>query len=175
MLYRAHLAAGVGVGAICAGAAHATGLASSPAAVGSVFALVAVFSLLPDLDTASVVQRWFYRLLFALLVVLLAAGRTEEAAFFATASLMPLLHKHRGWMHRVWAAGVVPLAALVCWLLYWRILRPGDLADGRFLVASLTQEMTSNGIYFLAMVIGYLIHLAVDFLLPSLFIQSRTR
>ena len=70
---------------------------------------------------------------------------------------------------------MVPLAALVCWLLYWRILRPGDLADGRFIVAHLTQELQANGVYFLAMVTGYLIHLAVDFLLPALSIRRRLR
>jgi hypothetical protein len=175
MLYRSHVAFGIGAGALIAGAAHAAGFTRSPEATAAVFGLTAAFSLLPDLDTASVVQRWFYRLLFAVLVAMMAAGRSAEAAFIGTASLLPLLQWHRGWMHRPWAAGVVPVGALILWGVYWQSLRPDDVLTGRILDFAFAGVLLHNGIYLLAMVSGYLVHLAVDFLISPAVSRRRVR
>jgi membrane-bound metal-dependent hydrolase YbcI (DUF457 family) len=131
-----------------------------------VFGLWVVFSLLPDLDTASITQRWFYRGMFVFLVVLLFQGRIAEAAFAGTAATLPLVHRHRGWMHAPWAALLIPLAGVVLWDLYWRALRPGDLLSGETLAGFVVDVMTQRGIYFAAMAGGYFMHLAVDFWAP---------
>ena len=73
------------------------------------------FALFPDLDVASVPQRWFYRAAAALLLVLISQGRAGDAALLGLLALLPLMHRHRGWTHRWWAVPLVPLALFLCW------------------------------------------------------------
>ncbi len=167
MLYRAHLAAGVAGGAAAAVAARGSGAAPTLEGQIGVFGLFVVFSLLPDLDTASVTQRWFYRCMLVFLVTLLAQGRVEEAAFAGAAATLPLVHRHRGWMHTPWAAVLVPLGGVLLWDLYWRTLRPGDVLSGATLAGFVMDVMARRGLFLAAMVGGYLLHLAVDFWIPA--------
>ena len=57
------------------------------------------FSLFPDLDTSSVPQRWFFRIVFAALLYLGWTERYELATLVGILSLLPLLDHHRGWTH----------------------------------------------------------------------------
>ena len=63
------------------------------------FGAALLMSLFPDLDTASVPQRWYLRLMFAALVLTALAGWMEVFVVLALVALLPMLHKHRGWTH----------------------------------------------------------------------------
>lgn len=154
-------------GGFAAAAAAAAGILQSLEQQAAVFGLWVVFSLLPDLDTASVTQRWFYRAFFVLLVALLIKGRTLEAALLGAAGTLPLVHRHRGWMHRWWAALVVPAAALLLWELCWRGSGPGNLLSRETLASFAGDVMARHWIYWASMAGGYGLHLAVDFHLPA--------
>lgn len=167
MLYRAHLVAGVAAGGSAVAAATAAGIVQSLEQQAGVFGLWVAFSLLPDLDTASVTQRWFYRGLFLLLVALLVLGRTREAALLGTAGTLPLVHRHRGWMHRWWAALVVPAAALLLWEFCGRGSGPGNLLSRETLASFAGDVMARHWIYWASMAGGYGLHLVVDFRLPA--------
>jgi hypothetical protein len=173
MLYRAHLAAGLGLGVVLATGAHITGAAPGAEDVAAVAGAATVFALLPDLDTASIVQRWFYRAMLGVLVWMMVTGRAEHAAFLGAVSLLPLVHRHRGWMHAWWAALAVPLAALLLWDGYWIALGPrgpgfGDTLAGlrAEVIARWSQAQGPRAPIALAMVAGYALHLAVDFHAP---------
>jgi len=163
MLYRSHLVSGVVAGTALAATLHATGLARTPEHLMTVWALTTAFALLPDLDTASVIQRWFFRCLVVVLIVLMAKGRNNEAAIIATLSLFPLVHRHRGWMHRPWAAGVVPMMAILLWEVYWQALGFNDLLYARAWTGMMLEWIQAHGVYIAAMVLGYLTHLLVDY------------
>ena len=66
-------------------------------------------ALFPDLDTASIPQRWFLRGMFALLIAALAWGRLDLFVLLAFAALLPLIHRHRGWTHWRITPWVIPL------------------------------------------------------------------
>ncbi len=66
----------------------------------TVLAAVCFFmSLFPDFDTASIPQRWFYRVVLVLVIYLYSISEYEMIALCAFLSPLPLLHKHRGWTH----------------------------------------------------------------------------
>jgi len=182
MLFRAHLGAGLGLGAGLAAAAHAAGSAPGSEQMAAVAGVTAVFALLPDLDTASIVQRWFYRGMLGVLVWLLLTGRTEHAAFLGAVSLLPLVHRHRGWMHSWWAAVAVPGAALLLWDGYWIALGPhgpglGDTLAGlgAEVMARWQRAGAARGTLAAAMVAGYALHLAIDFYVPARLRWGRIR
>ena len=59
-------------------------------------------ALFPDIDTKSKGQKIFYRLFFAVLILLFVKHRFFESAFFALIVFLPLLVKHRGLFHNLW-------------------------------------------------------------------------
>ncbi|MGK5094683.1 hypothetical protein WDW89_22065 [Deltaproteobacteria bacterium TL4] len=62
--------------------------------------LTTVFmSLFPDLDTGSIPQRWFFRIVFILLIFLYFKKWMDIFAVVAFSALLPVVHKHRGWTH----------------------------------------------------------------------------
>ena len=67
--------------------------------IGAIFATAWFMALFPDLDTASVPQRWFLRGMFTLLVAALVWERMDIFVILAFATILPLLHRHRGWTH----------------------------------------------------------------------------
>jgi hypothetical protein len=141
------------------------------AAIGG---LATVVALLPDLDTALAAQRWFYRAMIGVLLWLLVTGRAEHAAFLGAVSMLPLVHRHRGWTHAWWAAVVVPLAALLLWDGFGIALGPWGSDLGATL-SSLGSEVMApwrlvrggQALYAVAMVAGYILHLIVDFHAPA--------
>lgn len=72
-----------------------------------------LFSLFPDIDIKSKGQLLFYRLLFILDVALVVGQMFREAAILGLLALIPILSRHRGWTHSMWAAAVVPLPLLL--------------------------------------------------------------
>jgi hypothetical protein len=159
---RTHLAVGLGTGCLAGIVAWKGGYVESGGEAAVLAALWAAFSQFPDLDTASRPQRWFYRGLAALLVLWALGGQWQAAAIAGMLALLPLLHHHRGWTHRWWAAPLVPLAALTVWRLFtgqadaWAWDNPVGGAR------SLTEMVSRDLAAYLAMVGGYATHLLAD-------------
>ncbi len=106
--------------------------------------LAIIFALFPDIDIKSKGQLLFYRLFFLLDFVLLVAGRYREAALLGFLAIVPILSKHRGWTHTVWAMILVPLPILAGPMYF-------------------TRTPTTEGLpYYLGAVAGYLSHLVAD-------------
>jgi hypothetical protein len=74
-------------------------LGNSEIALIKLFGLTVFMSLFPDLDTQSIPQRWFFRGVFGLLLFFFWKQDFDAFATTAFCSILPVLHKHRGWTH----------------------------------------------------------------------------
>ncbi len=175
MKFRGHLIGGVVAGAVVVGIAIQSGVvhipASSPTellqaglnqqngtlAAGSLFVLTLIMSLFPDLDTASVPQRWFFRSAFALLVVLLLLRQMDLFAIITLVLLLPLLHRHRGWTH----SKITPIVISIFMLLALGYIRIPHLLD-RLSVDLLVSLFRDTWVVVLACIIGHYTHLLLD-------------
>ena len=81
------------------------------ALLGGCFAVAFAMALFPDLDTASIPQRWYLRGLVLAMVLCLAEGARALFTVLAFAAPLPMLHKHRGWTH--WPAAPWAIAVLL--------------------------------------------------------------
>lgn len=123
MKYRHHASIGLLVASISTATTLAVGFEPM------VFPIVFFFSLFPDLDTDSIPRRWSYRILFLILVYLGYMQLYKEAYFLSIISITPLLDKHRGWTHQIWAPIAFVIALIVFYdsfiseakLDYWRL------------------------------------------------------
>jgi membrane-bound metal-dependent hydrolase YbcI (DUF457 family) len=106
--------------------------------------LAVLFALFPDIDIKSKGQLLFYRLFFLLDLGLLVLGRFQEAALLGFLALLPILSRHRGWTHSVWAMFLIPLPILA-----------GPMYFAR---APVLEGLP----YYLGAVAGYLSHLVAD-------------
>ncbi len=107
------------------------------------FGLCMLGALWPDVDTNSLGQKLFYGIFLILDSFFLLAGLYKEAALLGFFALLPIVGKHRGWTHTIWAAFVIPSP-----LLLLPILKP---------------ELEVGGLeYYIPIVIGYLSHLILD-------------
>ncbi|NTV47682.1 MAG: metal-dependent hydrolase, partial [Chlorobiales bacterium] len=70
------------------------------------FSITLLFSLWPDVDAKSKGQLLFYRICLVVDVTLILMERLQEAAFLGLFAMLPLVGKHRGWTHSIWAAFV---------------------------------------------------------------------
>lgn len=86
---------------------------STPWGIFLLLLSVVLFGLWPDIDTNSVGQDIFYPLFFIFDAVLIFAGMYKEAALFGLFAMLPIMGKHRGWTHTVWAALGVPSLIVV--------------------------------------------------------------
>lgn len=106
--------------------------------------LAVVFALFPDIDIKSKGQLLFYRLFFLLDLILLLTSRFREAALLGFLTLLPILSKHRGWTHTIWAMLLIPLPILAGPMYF-------------------AKAPTTEGLpYYLGAVAGYLSHLLAD-------------
>lgn len=173
MNFRGHFAGGLAAGAVagsCAliagqlelgGAAPLDIMGGEPGGVthfGGVFAAAWFMALFPDLDTASVPQRWFLRGAMLLLVAALLAQRMDLFVLLAFASLLPLIHHHRGWTH--WK--ITP------WLiaLFMAIVHETLRAEASWLMGfswhNVGRILQAYWLYVLACVMGHYTHLLLD-------------
>lgn len=107
------------------------------------FGLCMLGALWPDVDTNSLGQKLFYGIFLVLDSFFLLTGLYKEAALLGFFALLPIVGKHRGWTHTIWAAFVIPSP-----LLLLPILKP---------------ELEVGGLeYYIPIVIGYLSHLILD-------------
>lgn len=108
--------------------------------------LVFVFlgSLFPDIDTDSASQRLFYGILAVCSLTLMLKGLYKWAAILGFCAMFPALSQHRRWTHTWWAMLGVPLLVAALPVLFfetpWQKLLP----------------------FYLAAVLGYFSHLALD-------------
>lgn len=79
----------------------------------ALFGLCLMFGLWPDVDTNSKGQNLFYGLFFLVDVVLIATRHFEEAAYLGLFAILPILGKHRGWTHTLWAMVLIPSPLLI--------------------------------------------------------------
>ena len=75
--------------------------------------LCLMFGLWPDVDTKSKGQQLFYSLFFVVDLVLIGMRYTDQAAYLGLMCILPVLSRHRGWTHTVWAMLLVPSPLLV--------------------------------------------------------------
>ena len=122
------------------------------------FGAAFLMALFPDLDTASIPQRWYLRIMFAGLVASVLAGWMELFVVLALVALLPLLHHHRGWTHwRLTPWGVAFLLAVA-----------HEYADARaswfssFSWADVWALLLEAWPFVLACVLGHYTHLLLD-------------
>lgn len=115
------------------------------------FGVCFFMSLFPDFDTASIPQRWFYRALTVVLIVLYLYQEYETISLLSIFSLTPLLHKHRGWTH--WK--ITPFIISIIMLFLYD--RTSNLS-----VYSLDIISINYAFFVLAVVGGHYTHLLLD-------------
>jgi len=175
MEFRGHLNGALAAAGLAAGLTLFTGYAepdaaqlghflADPFAPGPMNTLVGVaatawfMALFPDLDVASVPQRWFLRAMFALLVLCLWLGRMDLFVVVALAALLPLLHRHRGWTHHPLAPWLVSASLALAheWL---RSRNAWLLGFSWHQVWDLLREYW---LYLIAAALGHGVHLLLD-------------
>jgi membrane-bound metal-dependent hydrolase YbcI (DUF457 family) len=115
-------------------------------------------SLFPDLDTSSVPQRWFYRLVFAGLLYLGWTERYSLALVVAILALLPVVDHHRGWTH--WKASPLLVPLLLGGLYeYWRIRHAGAAPSSW---AELRLLLGWHPVVLGACTVGWYTHLLLD-------------
>jgi membrane-bound metal-dependent hydrolase YbcI (DUF457 family) len=119
-------------------------IARNVPAMAGLLVVVVLFSLFPDIDTNSKGQDIFY-LLFLIADLCLLINRSYlYSAILGLLALLPVVGKHRGWTHTIWACLLVPLPF---------ILVPAYF-EGKMVFSGMP--------YYTAAVVGYFSHLLLD-------------
>jgi len=145
MKFKDHLAAG-----ITAATVTAVALRWEP----MVFPVTLFFSLFPDLDTASIPQRWCYRAITLILMALAYHGMYREAVALAVVAMLPLLDHHRGWTHQVWAPLLFPAAAFAVYSFVVFHTNPLDI--------QWESQFNQNWKLLTGLIVGWYTHLFLD-------------
>ncbi len=101
-------------------------------------------ALFPDVDTDSKGQKFFYLLLLAINLTLMALGLYKWAAVLGFLAMIPVAAKHRGFIHTWWAMLIIPMLIMLLPALFYQIP----------LIILLP--------FYLASVFGYFTHLLMD-------------
>lgn len=128
--------------------------------LGKIFAVTLFFSMFPDLDISSIPQRWFYRALFIILLVMAYKEFYEEATLLALISITPLLDHHRSWTHHFISALLFPVV-LAC--LYEYLLTKAQFLD-QWSFEVITNHLKQNIWLVVALIMGWYTHLFLDYL-----------
>jgi hypothetical protein len=176
MRFRGHLIGGAVAGVVVVGIAAKSGIIATDdftlstlvelstwqqsdiSTAMTLFLLTLIMSLFPDLDTASVPQRWFFRLAFILLVVLFIFKQMELFAIVTFVLLLPLLHHHRGWTHHKLTPFAISIV-IIAITIYLRF--PFTRIDG-FSIDQGVSLFQNYWIIILACVVGHYTHLLLD-------------
>lgn len=102
--YKGHLTGGIAAFGLTCTALIATKMITllSPIAFIGWFLSTLAGSLFPDIDVKSKGQKYFYWLIFILLLYLTYQKQFMPLAILAVVSTAPMLVKHRGIFHNVW-------------------------------------------------------------------------
>ena len=145
---------GVAVGATSLGYVAPDDLTTQAAVAGTTL----FFSLFPDLDTASVAQRWFFRGVFCVLLYLGWTERYELATIVGLLSVLPLLDHHRGWTH--WKISpFITVGLLGTSYEYWRARQA---FFGEFTWDNVHALLEGHLVFFIACIVGWYTHLLLD-------------
>ncbi|HBM53181.1 MAG TPA: hypothetical protein DDZ97_08805 [Deltaproteobacteria bacterium] len=176
MNFQAHLQGGLVAGSIAVGVALGTGYAEwqsdalqrfldQPLDFGqpislllSLFVTAVFMALFPDLDTTSVPQRWFFRAMFVMLAILYFQNELEVFCLLAFVTLLPVMHKHRGWTH--WK--VTPWLVALFLAIIWEYFRVQDTWRDRFSWENVWDALHSSWAFVFACVLGHYTHLLLD-------------
>ena len=176
MNFQAHLQGGLVAGSIAVGVALGTGYAewqsdawqrflNQPLDFGqpislllSLFVTAVFMALFPDLDTTSVPQRWFFRAMFIMLAILYFQKELEVFCLLAFVTLLPVMHKHRGWTH--WK--VTPWLVALFLAIIWEYFRVQDTWRDRFSWENVWDALHGSWAFVFACVLGHYTHLLLD-------------
>lgn len=122
------------------------------------FLTTCFMALFPDLDTASIPQRWFYRILFVVQLALFYHKQMDWFAVLAFVSILPIVHKHRGWTHWKIAPWLMSLFLAVV----FEYIRAKESWFGSFQWENVGIFLQQYWIYLVACVVGHYTHLLLD-------------
>lgn len=126
--------------------------------LAGIFLVTLLMSVFPDLDTASIPQRIFYRTVVLVLIALFLLKYYFFFILLSFFSLLPLVHKHRGWTHWVITPWLLFLGGIIAFE-YFR-------ADTSFFYSLSIKGIYHTAVYnwhfLLAVVAGHYTHLLLD-------------
>jgi hypothetical protein len=127
-----------------------------------IFTVCFFMSLFPDLDTNSIPQRWFYRILLFVMPIIYFTGQIDYFFIVSFLSILPLIHKHRGWTHWKITPFIIGIATLYFYDKEkgFYFIKYGDLALNYFF-------------FLLAVVLGHYTHLVLDSKTIKIFKNSK--
>ena len=143
--YKGHLIGGVATFTLFFLLLHSFCSSLLTAAGWLVFTLAG--SLFPDIDIKSKGQKYFYRLVLLLFIILIIGHKFELMCCFSFIAITPMLARHRGIFHRVWFLVIVSFSA-------WMVMS--------CVMPHFTDQLFFNSLFFLA---GALSHVLLDNLL----------
>jgi hypothetical protein len=88
--------------------------------------------LFPDLDTKSFGQKWFYRVLFIIAIVLFSLKKYYLLSIEALIGFIPLLFRHRGLFHAPWFLSMIALGGSFAAAYYFPEYQRAVFIDGAF-------------------------------------------
>lgn len=175
MNFKGHITGGVITGTALVGSAvllsGPLSIPAPPLVLAEIFGIAVFFSLFPDLDISSIPQRWFFRAIFVLLLVLGYYEKFEEATLLALVSITPLLDHHRSWTHSIFSVLLFPFVA-AC--LYEYLL----VKDQFFYEISfepIRDHLIQHPWFVAASVLGWLTHLFLDYLQKQKLARNRKK
>ncbi|MBF0237396.1 MAG: metal-dependent hydrolase [SAR324 cluster bacterium] len=124
----------------------------------SIFAVTWFMSLFPDLDTASVPQRWFFRIMLIILGILYVKRQMDLFALVAFSVLLPVIHKHRGWTH--WK--ITPWLVSAFLAIVYEYFRVQDAWFASFSWHNVLAFLKQYWIFVVGCVAGHYTHLFLD-------------
>ena len=164
MNFKGHLTGGMVIGAGLAAGAYVfsepLGVSTTPLLLGQIFAVALFFSLFPDLDISSIPQRWFFRSIFVILLILSYYQRFEEAALLALVAITPLLNSHRSWTHNIFTVLLFPVVIA----LIYEYLLTKELFFESFSINRIVEHLVNHRWLVLACIGGWYTHLLLDFI-----------
>jgi len=125
---------------------------------GLCFLIAGAMALFPDLDIGSIPQRWYLRAMLAAMVAAWCLDRPQVFTFLAFAALLPMLHRHRGWTHRLLTPWLIAAASI--WIL--GPLSPALAAPRRFSGGDVVWMLGEYRALIFAIVAGHYTHLLLD-------------
>jgi hypothetical protein len=131
---------------------------------GAIPTLIALFlitwfmALFPDLDTASIPQRWFFRAVFVILALLYFYRQMEWFAILSFAAISPVLHKHRGWTH--WK--ITPWLIALYLAIVFEYMRVKNGIFASFSWDNILEMFQQYWIFVIACIVGHYTHLLLD-------------
>lgn len=127
-----------------------------------IFSVTLFFSLFPDLDVSSIPQRWFFRAIFVLLIILGYTGEYQLATLVAIIAITPILDHHHGWTHNLYSPILVPFFLILIYDIM--LLKNNTLFNTPFYAFN---KYFSNYFWFLISAgAGWYTHLFLDSKIP---------